>query len=84
MTLFLRSNLGNLLYMMQNRYYFSVDKRNFYEKYELEFEKGEGVLNLHKIEEDLFNYIIWAHRIWRPWGFLFNCIKRLNELGFSY
>ncbi|XLS74120.1 hypothetical protein HN51_030985, partial [Arachis hypogaea] len=26
----------------------------------------------------------WAPRIWRPWGFLFNCIERPNELGFPY
>uniref|UniRef100_A0A1Y3BUD2 Uncharacterized protein n=1 Tax=Helianthus annuus TaxID=4232 RepID=A0A1Y3BUD2_HELAN len=26
----------------------------------------------------------WAPRIWRPWGFLFDCIERPNELGFPY
>ncbi|XP_057755538.1 protein Ycf2-like [Arachis stenosperma] len=36
------------------------------------------------MEEDLFNHIVWAPRIWRPWGFLFNCIERPNELGFPY
>ncbi|MED6153454.1 hypothetical protein PIB30_102121 [Stylosanthes scabra] len=36
------------------------------------------------MEEDLFNHIVWAPRIWRPWGFLFDCIKRPNELGFPY
>ncbi|KAJ7941373.1 Ycf2, partial [Quillaja saponaria] len=55
-----------------------------YEKYESEFEEGEGVLDPQQIEEDLFNHIVWAPRIWRPWGFLFDCIERPNELGFPY
>ncbi|KAK4733708.1 hypothetical protein R3W88_007969 [Solanum pinnatisectum] len=25
-----------------------------------------------------------APRIWHPWGYLFDCIKRPNELGFPY
>ncbi|XP_061351276.1 agamous-like MADS-box protein AGL29 [Gastrolobium bilobum] len=37
-----------------------------------------------QIEEDLFNHIVWAPRILRPWGFLFDCIERPNELGFPY
>uniref|UniRef100_A0A2K1Y5H6 Protein Ycf2 n=2 Tax=Populus trichocarpa TaxID=3694 RepID=A0A2K1Y5H6_POPTR len=36
------------------------------------------------IEEDLFNHIVWAPRIWSPWGFLFDCIERPNSLGFPY
>ncbi|KAL2330705.1 hypothetical protein Fmac_018286 [Flemingia macrophylla] len=35
-------------------------------------------------EEDFFNHIVWAPRIWRPWGFLFDCIERPNSLGFPY
>nr|YP_009752201.1 Ycf2 protein [Linnaeosicyos amara]QIT05611.1 Ycf2 protein [Linnaeosicyos amara] len=35
-------------------------------------------------QEDLFNHIVWAPRIWRPWGFLFDCIERTNSLGFPY
>ncbi|XLU45329.1 hypothetical protein S245_040143, partial [Arachis hypogaea] len=58
--------------------------RFLYEKYESEFEEGEGVLDPQQMEEDLFNHIVWAPRIWRPWGFLFNCIERPNELGFPY
>ncbi|KAM3355780.1 hypothetical protein P3S68_022494 [Capsicum galapagoense] len=42
---------------------------------------GEGALDP---QEDLFNHIVWAPRIWSPWGFLFDCIKRHNELGFPY
>ncbi|KAL0435091.1 UNVERIFIED_CONTAM: protein Ycf2 [Sesamum radiatum] len=53
---------------------------------EFEFEEGEGegALDPQQIEEDLFNHIVWAPRIWRPWGFLFDCIERPNELGFPY
>uniref|UniRef100_A0A6N2L6S9 Protein Ycf2 n=1 Tax=Salix viminalis TaxID=40686 RepID=A0A6N2L6S9_SALVM len=57
-----------------------------YEKYESEFEEGEveGILDPQQIEEDLFNHIVWAPRIWSPWGFLFDCIERPNSLGFPY
>ncbi|KAI3668394.1 hypothetical protein L1987_88618 [Smallanthus sonchifolius] len=60
--------------------------RFLYEKDESEFEEGEGegALDRQQIEEDLFNHIVWAPRIWRPWGFLFDCIERPNELGFPY
>ena len=63
-----------------------IDQRFLYEKYESEFEEGEGeaVLDPEQIEEDLFNHIVWAPRIWRPRGFLFDCIERPNELGFPY
>jgi hypothetical protein len=57
-----------------------LDQRFLYEKYESEFE--EGALDPQQIEEDLFNHIVWAPRIWRPWGFL--CMERPNELGFYY
>ncbi|KAK8317358.1 hypothetical protein V6Z11_A13G102600 [Gossypium hirsutum] len=68
-TLLLQFEPGNPLYMMQNGSCSIVDQRNLYEKYEYEFEegKGEGVLD----------------PIWRPWGFLFDCIKRPNEFGIS-
>ncbi|KAF3658452.1 hypothetical protein FXO38_09209 [Capsicum annuum] len=51
--------------------------------YETEFEEGKGERALDP-QEDLFNHIVWAPRIWSPWGFLFDCIKRPNELGFPY
>ncbi|RWR98014.1 ycf2 chloroplast [Cinnamomum micranthum f. kanehirae] len=53
---------------------------------ESEFEEGEreGALDPQQIEEDLFNHIVWAPRIWRPCGNLFDCIERTNELGFPY
>ncbi|XLS94661.1 hypothetical protein HN51_070669 [Arachis hypogaea] len=43
---------------------FYVDKRFLYEKYESEFEEGEGVLNPQQMEEeDFFSHIVWAPRI---------------------
>ncbi|KAI5664366.1 hypothetical protein M9H77_23689 [Catharanthus roseus] len=63
-----------------------LDQRFLYEKYESEFEggEGEGALDPQQIEEDSFNHIVWAPRIWRPWAFLFDYIERPNELGFPY
>nr|YP_009899735.1 Ycf2 [Notoceras bicorne]YP_009899755.1 Ycf2 [Notoceras bicorne]QKK46630.1 Ycf2 [Notoceras bicorne]QKK46650.1 Ycf2 [Notoceras bicorne] len=85
-TLLFRSEPRDPLYMMQDGSCSIVDQRFLYEKYESEFEEGEGegVLDPQQIEEDLFNHIIWAPRIWRPRGFLFDCIERPNELGFPY
>nr|YP_010581033.1 hypothetical protein RF2 [Sarracenia alata]YP_010581047.1 hypothetical protein RF2 [Sarracenia alata]UZT27352.1 hypothetical protein RF2 [Sarracenia alata]UZT27363.1 hypothetical protein RF2 [Sarracenia alata] len=76
----------NPLDMMQNGSCSILDQRFLYEKYESEFEEGEGegALDPQQIEEDLFNHIVWAPRIWRPWGFLFDWIERTNELGFPY
>ncbi|KAH0854178.1 LOW QUALITY PROTEIN: hypothetical protein HID58_090146 [Brassica napus] len=44
---------------------------------ESEFEEGEGeaVLDPEQIEEDLFNHIVWAPRIWRPSGLSMDCIE---------
>nr|YP_010511328.1 Ycf2 [Carya palmeri]YP_010511347.1 Ycf2 [Carya palmeri]UQJ78298.1 Ycf2 [Carya palmeri]UQJ78317.1 Ycf2 [Carya palmeri]DAZ92055.1 TPA_asm: Ycf2 protein [Carya palmeri]DAZ92075.1 TPA_asm: Ycf2 protein [Carya palmeri] len=85
-TLLLRPEPRNPLDMMQNGSCSIVDQRFLYEQYESEFEEGEreGVLERQQIEEDLFNHIVWAPRIWRPWAFLFDCIERPNELGFPY
>nr|AXR93999.1 hypothetical protein RF2 [Colocasia esculenta]AXR94000.1 hypothetical protein RF2 [Colocasia esculenta]AXR94083.1 hypothetical protein RF2 [Colocasia esculenta]AXR94084.1 hypothetical protein RF2 [Colocasia esculenta]AXR94167.1 hypothetical protein RF2 [Colocasia esculenta] len=83
-TLLLRSEPRNPLDMMQNGSCSIVDQRFLYEKYESEFEEGEGALDPQQIEEDLLNHIVWAPRIWRPCGNLFDCIERLNELGFPY
>ena len=83
-TLLLRSEPRNPLDMMQNGSFSIVDQRFFYEKYESEFEEGEGALDPQQIEEDLFNHIVWAPRIWRPCGNLFDCIERPTELGFPY
>ena len=87
-TLLLRPEPRNPLDMMQKASCSIFDQRFLYEKYESEFEfeegEGEGALDPQQIEEDLFNHIVWAPRIWRPWGFLFDCIERPNELGFPY
>nr|QJQ78861.1 Ycf2 [Glycyrrhiza triphylla] len=86
MTLLLRPEPRNPLNMIQNGSSSIVDQKFIYEKseYESEFEEGEGVFDPQQIEEELFNHIVWAPRIWRPWGFLFDCIERPNELGFPY
>ncbi|KAI9075989.1 hypothetical protein K1719_042061 [Acacia pycnantha] len=85
-TLLLRPEPRNPLNMIQNGSCSIVDQRFrfLYENYESEFEEGEEVLDPQQIEEDLFNHIVWAPRIWRPWGLLFDCIERPNELGFPY
>nr|YP_010426286.1 hypothetical protein RF2 [Thottea sumatrana]YP_010426303.1 hypothetical protein RF2 [Thottea sumatrana]USL48281.1 hypothetical protein RF2 [Thottea sumatrana]USL48298.1 hypothetical protein RF2 [Thottea sumatrana] len=85
-TLLLRSEPRNQLDMMQNGSCSIVDQRFLYEKDESEFEEGEeeGALDPQQIEEDLFNHIVWAPRIWRPCGNIFDCIERPNELGFPY
>nr|YP_010349193.1 hypothetical protein Ycf2 [Iris x hollandica]UNV38079.1 hypothetical protein Ycf2 [Iris x hollandica] len=74
-TLLLRSEPRNPLDMMQNGFCSIVS----------EFEEGEeGALDPQHIEEDFFNHIVWAPRIWRPWVNLFDCIERPTELGFPY
>nr|USG53036.1 hypothetical protein RF2 [Laportea bulbifera]USG53054.1 hypothetical protein RF2 [Laportea bulbifera] len=83
-TLLLRPEARNPLDMMQNGCWSIVDQRFLYEQYKSEFEEGEGVLDPQRIEEDLFNHIVWAPRIWRPWGFRYNQIESPNELGFPY
>nr|YP_008999976.1 hypothetical chloroplast RF21 [Agrostemma githago]YP_008999993.1 hypothetical chloroplast RF21 [Agrostemma githago]AGZ17967.1 hypothetical chloroplast RF21 [Agrostemma githago]AGZ17984.1 hypothetical chloroplast RF21 [Agrostemma githago] len=83
-TLFLRPELRNPLDMMQNGSCSILDHRFLYEKYKSELEKGEGALDPQQIEEDLFNPIVWAPRIWTPRSFLFYCIERPNSLGFPY
>nr|YP_010193578.1 hypothetical protein Ycf2 [Phyllospadix iwatensis]YP_010193596.1 hypothetical protein Ycf2 [Phyllospadix iwatensis]QZQ52798.1 hypothetical protein Ycf2 [Phyllospadix iwatensis]QZQ52816.1 hypothetical protein Ycf2 [Phyllospadix iwatensis] len=79
-----RSEPRNSLDMMQNASFSLVDHRFLYEKHESEFEEREGAVASQQIEEDLLNHIVWAPRIWRPCGNLFDCIERPNELGFPY
>nr|UZC30912.1 hypothetical protein RF2 [Medicago rugosa] len=82
-TFLLRPEPRNPINMIQNGSRSILDHRFLYEKYESGFEEGEG--GLDPLEEDLFNHIVWAPRIWRPWEFLFNdCIERSNEFGFPY
>nr|YP_010282652.1 hypothetical chloroplast RF21 [Elatostema stewardii]YP_010282671.1 hypothetical chloroplast RF21 [Elatostema stewardii]UHM25403.1 hypothetical chloroplast RF21 [Elatostema stewardii]UHM25422.1 hypothetical chloroplast RF21 [Elatostema stewardii] len=88
-TLLLRPEARNPLDMMQNGSWSIVDQRFLYEQAfeegeEQAFEEGEGVLDPERIEENFFNRIVWAPRIWRPWGFGYNQIESPNELGFPY
>nr|YP_009968437.1 Ycf2 protein [Galega officinalis]QMX77641.1 Ycf2 protein [Galega officinalis] len=83
-TLLLRPEPRNPLNMIQNGSCSIVDQRFLYEKYESGFEEGEGFFDPQPLEEDLFNHIVWAPRIWRPWGFLFDSSERSNEFGFPY
>ncbi|TMW99672.1 hypothetical protein EJD97_002149 [Solanum chilense] len=78
----LRPKTRNPLDMMQKDSWCILDKRYIYEKYELEFETGKGERALY-LQDDLFNHIVWGPRIWRLWGFLFDCIERPNELDFA-
>ncbi|RYR59728.1 hypothetical protein Ahy_A05g025666 [Arachis hypogaea] len=69
--------------MIQKRSCFIVDQRFLYEKYESKFEEGEEVLNPQQMEEDLFNHIVWAPRIY--FGYLkifllFSIIEFGNKL----
>jgi len=80
-TLLLRPELRNPNDMMKNG---SCSIRFLYEKDESELEEGEGALDPQQIEEDLFNHIVWAQRIWNPRGLIFDCIERPTELGFPY
>ncbi|KAK1397948.1 hypothetical protein POM88_007811 [Heracleum sosnowskyi] len=45
---------------------------------------GGKDIDPQQVEEDDFNHIVWAPRIWHPWGILFDCIETPNELGFPY
>nr|YP_011020530.1 Ycf2 [Knoxia roxburghii]YP_011020557.1 Ycf2 [Knoxia roxburghii]WQH62952.1 Ycf2 [Knoxia roxburghii]WQH62977.1 Ycf2 [Knoxia roxburghii] len=82
-TLLLRPEPRNPLDMMQSGSCSILDER-FLDESEFEEGEEEGALDPQQIEEDLFNHIVWAPRIWRPWAFLFDCIERPNELGFTY
>lgn len=77
-TLLLRSEPRNPLKMIQNGSSSMVANRFLYEKYESGFEEGDGVFD----PQYLFNDILWAPRLWRPWGFLFD--EGSNELRFPY
>nr|YP_009141235.1 hypothetical chloroplast RF21 [Lathyrus clymenum]AIL55761.1 hypothetical chloroplast RF21 [Lathyrus clymenum] len=78
----LRSEPRNPLNIIQNGSSSIVDHRFLSEKYESGFKEGEGVFDPQPLEEDLFNHILWAPRLWRPWDFLFN--EGSNELRFPY
>nr|YP_010703464.1 hypothetical chloroplast RF21 [Lonicera tangutica]YP_010703483.1 hypothetical chloroplast RF21 [Lonicera tangutica]WCO11918.1 hypothetical chloroplast RF21 [Lonicera tangutica]WCO11938.1 hypothetical chloroplast RF21 [Lonicera tangutica] len=80
-TLLLRPEPRNPLDMMQIGYFSILDVGFLYQRSELEFEDGEGALDL---EQEFFTNIVWAPRIWSPWDFLLDCIDIPNELGFPF
>nr|YP_011032047.1 hypothetical chloroplast RF2 [Diervilla lonicera]YP_011032064.1 hypothetical chloroplast RF2 [Diervilla lonicera]WRH31194.1 hypothetical chloroplast RF2 [Diervilla lonicera]WRH31211.1 hypothetical chloroplast RF2 [Diervilla lonicera] len=80
-TLLLRPEPRNPLDMMQNGYFSILDAEFIYQRYEFEFEDGEGSLDP---EQEFLINIVWAPRIWSPWGFLLDCIDIPNELGFPF
>nr|YP_010727102.1 Ycf2 protein [Filipendula vestita]YP_010727118.1 Ycf2 protein [Filipendula vestita]WDZ66636.1 Ycf2 protein [Filipendula vestita]WDZ66637.1 Ycf2 protein [Filipendula vestita] len=77
-TLLFRPEPRNPLDMMQNGLYSIADRRFLYES------EVEGEEEFLQQVEALLNHIVWAPRLWRPWGFLFNYIERPNDLGFPY
>nr|YP_009436660.1 hypothetical chloroplast RF2 [Cyphia glandulifera]YP_009436683.1 hypothetical chloroplast RF2 [Cyphia glandulifera]ATG27035.1 hypothetical chloroplast RF2 [Cyphia glandulifera]ATG27060.1 hypothetical chloroplast RF2 [Cyphia glandulifera] len=83
-TLLLRPEPRNPLYMIQNGFCSMLDQRFIYQKDESAEEFQGGVkIDPQKVLSD---YIVWAPRIWSPWGFLFDWVERANdnELGFPY
>ena len=72
--------------MMKNGSFSILEKKFIYESvFEQQAAEEEGALDpLQIVAEDLFTDIVWSPRIWRPWVVLFDCIERLNELGFPY
>nr|YP_009925725.1 hypothetical chloroplast RF21 [Incarvillea compacta]YP_009925738.1 hypothetical chloroplast RF21 [Incarvillea compacta]QNH82817.1 hypothetical chloroplast RF21 [Incarvillea compacta]QNH82830.1 hypothetical chloroplast RF21 [Incarvillea compacta] len=79
--LLLRPEPRNPFEMMQNGFSSIFDP---YDQHESEFEEGKRGFRPEELEEDLFNRIVWAPRIWRPWGFLVDWIERANGWGFPY
>nr|YP_009436759.1 hypothetical chloroplast RF2 [Cyphia phyteuma]YP_009436782.1 hypothetical chloroplast RF2 [Cyphia phyteuma]ATG27134.1 hypothetical chloroplast RF2 [Cyphia phyteuma]ATG27159.1 hypothetical chloroplast RF2 [Cyphia phyteuma] len=82
--LLLRPEPRNPSYMIQNGFCSMLDQRFIYQKDESAEEFQGGVkIDPQKVLSD---YIVWAPRIWSPWGFLFDWVERANdnELGFPY
>nr|ASA38238.1 hypothetical chloroplast RF2 [Lobelia sp. 2 EBK-2017]ASA38263.1 hypothetical chloroplast RF2 [Lobelia sp. 2 EBK-2017] len=79
--LLLRPEPRNPSDMIQNGFQSMIDQKFIYESEEV-FVAGEKV-NPQKV---FSNFIVWAPRIWSPWGFLFDWVERTNdnELGVPY
>nr|YP_009435089.1 hypothetical chloroplast RF2 [Lobelia laxa]YP_009435114.1 hypothetical chloroplast RF2 [Lobelia laxa]ATG25090.1 hypothetical chloroplast RF2 [Lobelia laxa]ATG25117.1 hypothetical chloroplast RF2 [Lobelia laxa] len=79
--LLLRPEPRNPSDMIQNGFQSMIDQKFLYESEEV-FIGGEKV-NPQKV---FSNFIVWAPRIWSPWGFLFDWVERTNdnELGVPY
>lgn len=79
--LLLRPEPRNPSDMIQNGFQSMIDQKFLYESEEV-FVAGDKVNPLKVFS----NFIVWAPRIWSPWGFLFDWVERINEneLGVSY
>nr|YP_010489747.1 hypothetical protein RF2 [Koenigia cyanandra]YP_010489765.1 hypothetical protein RF2 [Koenigia cyanandra]UWM11303.1 hypothetical protein RF2 [Koenigia cyanandra]UWM11321.1 hypothetical protein RF2 [Koenigia cyanandra]UWM11388.1 hypothetical protein RF2 [Koenigia cyanandra]UWM11406.1 hypothetical protein RF2 [Koenigia cyanandra] len=77
----LRPEPRNPLEMMENGSRSIFDCRFLYES---EFKEWAEGTDPQQLAEDVVDHIVWAPRIWQPWGFLFDWIERPNELEFPY
>ena len=77
----LRPEPRNPLEMMENGSRSIFDRRFLYES---EFKEWAEGTDPQQLAEDVVDHIVWAPRIWQPWGFLFDWIERPNELEFPY
>nr|YP_009433354.1 hypothetical chloroplast RF21 [Zostera marina]YP_009433371.1 hypothetical chloroplast RF21 [Zostera marina]ATD85264.1 hypothetical chloroplast RF21 [Zostera marina]ATD85281.1 hypothetical chloroplast RF21 [Zostera marina] len=78
----IRSESKNLLDTMQNISFSLINRRFLYRK--SEFEEREGAAASQQIKDNFLTHRVWAPRIRRPYGNIFNCIEKPNELGFPY
>nr|YP_009339651.1 hypothetical chloroplast RF2 [Lobelia anceps]YP_009339674.1 hypothetical chloroplast RF2 [Lobelia anceps]APQ39043.1 hypothetical chloroplast RF2 [Lobelia anceps]APQ39068.1 hypothetical chloroplast RF2 [Lobelia anceps] len=79
--LLLRPEPRNPSDMIQNGLQSMIDQQFLYESEEV-FIGGEKV----NPQTVFSNFIVWAPRIWSPWGFLFDWVEKTNdnELGVPY
>ncbi|KAL6556208.1 Protein Ycf2 [Orobanche gracilis] len=83
-TLLLRPEPRNTLDMMKIGSRAILDRRFIYKASEFEDWEGAGAHERQHIVADSLNHIVWAPRIWRPWGVQFDWIERPDELVSPY
>ncbi|KAL6556204.1 Protein Ycf2 [Orobanche gracilis] len=83
-TLLLRPEPRNTLDMMKTGSRAILDRRFIYKASEFEDWEGAGAHERQHIVADSLNHIVWAPRIWRPWGVQFDWIERPDELVSPY
>ncbi|KAL6492194.1 Protein Ycf2 [Orobanche gracilis] len=83
-TLFLRLEPRNILDMMKTGSRAILDRRFIYKASEFEDWEEVGAHERQHIMADSLNHIVWAPRIWRPWGVQFDWIERPDELVSPY
>nr|QFG71164.1 Ycf2 protein [Mammillaria albiflora] len=84
--------LRNPLDMMKNGSCSILDLRSLYKEYDSkghdslleEYEWENKSKYDEEIAQDLFNYIVWAPRIWNPPCFRFDSMVRPTQVGFPY